>query len=880
MSEKVVGAMENAVETAGTHYRNPGLKLEPIKTDESDSGNNLHDRERAEFVQEQIKLEPIDIKNEPSEIEFVQQLKQESIDVKNELFEHDDETICNNNKNKKSSPSSGKSRCRKERKTIPNKCYICDTMLESQSVLNDHLESHKDMIPYNCSQCSTEANPIEASNVTTLNKHFETHGFKYICLHCPLRYRTGSSLTYHVQKFHERKFNFNCEFCGRAFNNYQDHRAHVNIHKNLMMERFKCEPCQKLFQSKRLLLLHQKTLAHIGLVREKQNKTQSDVTNSEKVKSLQFIRRSRPGTLERKLLINVNGYDHNISEHMDNDKDSNPIVKKETIAIDGSRITINHDGELTVVNPEEPPQEVKIIPNKCFVCDTVFESASGFKGHLTRHRYMLPYKCAQCSTATNPIIFTTMILLNRHLESHSFNFICPHCPSRYRRKNSLIHHVKSIHINLKAGHSCETRRKALIDPGVDYQTQQHKWKFCQKYYTARSSLKRHQVMHVGQQLAPVYKEEEESQPEMTTVEMNNAVSGTAPQRSTMDPIEESHHILIQTENDKIVVMDPNDIEKTANCDKTTDQSNNGESFSNKKNESSHPDEPVEANRDARVGKTIPNKCYICGPVHENEDEFTEHLESHKSMLPYKCLQCSIEARTLLALNRHFQRHEFKYVCPHCPLRYRTDIWLTFHIQSIHGDQKVEYYCKTCGKGFNKNKYHLYRKHVNAHNDLALQRHKCEPCQKVFSLSSSLINHQASYSCKRNTKRKSQKSKSAQVMSKMFIEEKNNAGEVEAVEQIITTSSQVTNHNTVEQDASNSESSPMESNPSEFDGRMAAIFIQEQINLEPIDIKNEPPESDDEVMNDDEPTHSHNNENGNSSHFQGKPPCQERRKKTF
>ncbi|XP_055638442.1 zinc finger protein 888-like [Toxorhynchites rutilus septentrionalis] len=214
--------------------------------------------ERANLIYEQIKTEPIDIKHEPFEFE---------------KEGNDDETTSSyNNENDESSRSEGRSRLKKrskEVKTIANKCYICDNILENKSDFNDHLKSHTNMLRYKCSQCSTEAKPIEASTVTALNKHFETHGFAYVCTHCPLRYRTWSSFAYHVRNTHDKqKSEYRCQFCERAFNNSQVHRNHENTHKNLIMKRFKCEPCQTFFRSMQHLLQHQTSLVHIKLLQK------------------------------------------------------------------------------------------------------------------------------------------------------------------------------------------------------------------------------------------------------------------------------------------------------------------------------------------------------------------------------------------------------------------------------------------------------------------------------------------------------------------------------------------------------------------------------------------------------------------------------------
>ncbi|XP_055638438.1 zinc finger and SCAN domain-containing protein 12-like isoform X2 [Toxorhynchites rutilus septentrionalis] len=208
------------------------------------------------------------------------QWDQRSIDVQHEPLESnvkeidDDQTTCsNNNKNDESSCSEGAPQIGgypKEVRRIANKCYICDTILKTKSEFDDHLESHRDLLPFKCLQCSTEANPIETSTVAGLNKHFETHHIVFVCSHCPQRYRTWASFTYHVRSTHDKqKFEYHCEFCKKGFDNYKVHRNHVQAHKNLILQRYKCEPCGKLFKTKHYLRKHQKSISHAKLVQNK-----------------------------------------------------------------------------------------------------------------------------------------------------------------------------------------------------------------------------------------------------------------------------------------------------------------------------------------------------------------------------------------------------------------------------------------------------------------------------------------------------------------------------------------------------------------------------------------------------------------------------------
>ncbi|XP_055640404.1 zinc finger protein 208-like isoform X1 [Toxorhynchites rutilus septentrionalis] len=673
-----------------------------------------HD-EVAGSVHEQIKLESVDIKQEPLDSHNDEM---DDPDYVNDIVDFDDSEVQNEQNLDAAT-------------TKPNKCYICDTIIESKSELNDHLESHKNMLPFKCLQCSTEANPIEAFHVTALNKHFETHGFQYVCPHCPLRYRTPSSCVYHVRTNHDKnQSEYHCEICGKVFSNLQVYRNHVNAHKNVMTERFKCEPCQKTFHSSKSLRTHQKSLSHDAVIRKKGMGIIISESNENKALA---------GKRKRKHKAKVDDVEGKTTMSSEEYGASSSIVKMERNDIDDEKPSVpkKRKGYSKIV---------KTIPNKCHICDTILESKNELVEHLESHKQMLPYKCTQCSTEANPIIYTTLRLLNRHFETHCFNYPCPHCPLRYRNSDTLTYHVRSTHEEQTEEYQCETCGKVLTNVYAfrnhlvvhrNVMMQRYKCELCQKNFRSRHCLDKHQALHFKQQLRAGSVKTKE-----TPQEMSNADAETVEQKYNPTPI---------------VKTEPIDPEGTIDHDELARQSTDEESNDSEKDESSRSNEPIKFKRGTKVAKIIPTKCYVCGTILGNETEFDEHLKSHKDMLPYKCGPCStdvhpIVALTVVALNKHFQRHEFNYVCPHCPFRYRKSSWLTGHIRRIHEEKTIAYTCETCGKGFTKINHHSYLKHINRHKDLITQRYKCEPCQRVFPAEVALKRHKVSFLCIRNTER--------------------------------------------------------------------------------------------------------------------------------
>lgn len=194
------------------------------------------------------------------------QIKQEPIDIKDELMESDedkmhDDTSTHSFDSENNYLNHTKGQTKQKTlpevvKPIPNKCHICETILQSKSEFTNHLENHRNMLPYECAQCSTEIKPIIYTTLVLLNKHFEMHGFNYACPHCPLRYRTSGSFSHHVSTVHRQRCENTCKICGKSFSTESAFRKHAVAHQNVMTQRYKCE-CQKSFPTRVRLVRHQ-----------------------------------------------------------------------------------------------------------------------------------------------------------------------------------------------------------------------------------------------------------------------------------------------------------------------------------------------------------------------------------------------------------------------------------------------------------------------------------------------------------------------------------------------------------------------------------------------------------------------------------------------
>ncbi|XP_055632576.1 zinc finger protein 888-like [Toxorhynchites rutilus septentrionalis] len=143
-------------------------------------------------------------------------------------------------------------------KQITNKCYICDTITDNQDLLELHLINHTDMLPFRCDQCSTESNKIEIKTLLSLNKHLESHLFKYVCSNCPLRFRSYHSWHHHNRNVHMKDYLYTCNICKKKFIELRNFGEHMRSHKNFKEKQYECKICRKTYQTKAVLVRHER----------------------------------------------------------------------------------------------------------------------------------------------------------------------------------------------------------------------------------------------------------------------------------------------------------------------------------------------------------------------------------------------------------------------------------------------------------------------------------------------------------------------------------------------------------------------------------------------------------------------------------------------
>ncbi|XP_039452032.1 zinc finger protein draculin-like [Culex pipiens pallens] len=339
-------------------------------------------------------------------------------------------------------------------------------------------------------------------------------------------------------------------------------------------------------------------------------------------------------------------------------------------------------------------------PNKCYICQEVFESIRELNVHLPQHMDMLPYTCELCLNGNGPQKekIASLVLLHRHVRMHSGNVPCPKCPYKLFGINRMYNHVKHSHRDGGKEYICETcgsklpnknafgahmLRHKYIEEGrytceicgakfgnnprlerhmLGHKDKEFQCQYCDKHYPSKTLLLTHEREHAGKALFICVTCEEQF-----------------PSRE-----KRFHHI----------------------------------------NEA-HP-EVAKANREnekLHYGKKNPGSGRK--RKFEKPDSFPCDFEG-----------CDYVGRTYGNLHYHKQKHRLRFVCQWCPKRFPTKQLCTVH-EVVHTGEK-SFMCDQCDKCYTQ--INCLRRHQITHVENAPKPYVCFDCGEAFTTKPRLDNH--------------------------------------------------------------------------------------------------------------------------------------------
>ncbi|XP_055588520.1 zinc finger protein 62 homolog [Uranotaenia lowii] len=432
-----------------------------------------------EIKENTLKFKTTDVKSEEQEPDSLTTKRQDDKVPKSDDEEDLPENESNNDeeKNVKSTKSRRRIKLPKakpegykhlETKIERNKCYICGEFFEKPSDVEQHLVEHKDMVPYNCEECSIGLPYYQApKTVASLHKHMRMHAALIKCPKCPFRALNGNALANHKSRYHNEKLQgeFTCEVCGKVLPK-KIMLKHMRDHRALNQERNRCSICEKKFTTGQRLVRHMRQ--HTGerpfqcRYCEKTFKTKTCVSIHERIhtgeKGYQCAECSTCFSTKQRL------DDHMIANHA---------------APGRPRITAQVNKTKIYICPIEG-------------CDYARTGYGNFYHHKAKHEPK--FQCSEC-----PKRYPTRQALDHHMFVHTGekHYCCELCGKKFRVLQSLVYHMAD-HKNIRK-HKCDicgmafVRKNTLAMHLLKHQdTLNYACRYCHKKYRYPGDLSKHE----------------------------------------------------------------------------------------------------------------------------------------------------------------------------------------------------------------------------------------------------------------------------------------------------------------------------------------------------------------------------------------------------
>lgn len=260
--------------------------------------------------------------------------------------------------------------------------------------MEEHIKTHD---PYICLVCNDKFYSLYKFSV-----HNQSH--EPGCFRCPLcDYQTHKKglIQRHINTTHLNKFTYNCDICGKGFEDAANYRDHQNKHAGA--KAITCIVCQKEFVFRRYLLVHQKRfhMVHVDGVIENQCKICKRILKS-------------PSNLQRHML------QHETKHHLCD------ICGKDFTGKDLLRLHYKmHTG---------------VKQYKCSYCTKAFVKRQYLVMHERIHSGEKPFACEYCGKA-----FNQRTSLKTHTRCHTGErpYVCHICKKGFISKTSLNLHFKT-----------------------------------------------------------------------------------------------------------------------------------------------------------------------------------------------------------------------------------------------------------------------------------------------------------------------------------------------------------------------------------------------------------------------------------------------------
>lgn len=326
------------------------------------------------------------------------------------------------------------------------RCYICDDREESEELLEQHLDLHSTMLPYDCKSCLAEGVIVRTiKTISSLHNHLRSHHYPFWCDICGKRFLRKTQMRRHKEN-HSNSL-FVCDECGRGFTHKKTWQNHIKRHKALRTEMYKCSTCSKAFGNKTRLERHMRL--HTGdkpfeckyCDKRYYDRHQLQCHTEKHFKEIdctcEFCGETFTGT--KKL------DDHKIAKHLTGKEledfvalrakraKRQAILREDICPYPNCSYTAKTYGAMYV------HKRTKHVPaHKCKVCNKSFAFLNQLEVHMKLHTGEKPFQCELCGRS-----FRRGFSYREHMEMHTSqeSYNCPTCNKSFKRPRYLQAHM-------------------------------------------------------------------------------------------------------------------------------------------------------------------------------------------------------------------------------------------------------------------------------------------------------------------------------------------------------------------------------------------------------------------------------------------------------